>query len=67
MKYTLKREFIDGWDFTETDDHGNPIMYSTYEDAEESLNAYIDDINEAYAKGYLAAPYQNDVGVFEVW
>ena len=64
-KYCMAREFLYGWDYTEFDDNGNVITYSTKKEAEKELRDYINDVNEAHKNGDLSDPYSDDCKIVE--
>lgn len=64
--YKLQREFIYGWDDTEFDDNEEVITYDTPEEAQASLDDHIKDVNDAYAKGDMDSPYEDDMKVVEI-
>ena len=67
-QFKLEREYIYGWDDTEwwDDNHENPVLYDTKEEAQMSLDSYILDVNYAYKMGGMDSPYQNDMRVTEI-
>ena len=67
-KYAMVRDFIYGWDWSEfSDDEGViPVIYNTREEAQASLDEYIEDVNDAYKSGNMDCEYQNDMAIAEV-
>jgi len=65
-KFALKRNFIYGYDFTEIDDQEHIVFYDSLEDAQSSLDSYIDDVNEAFENGDISEPYDDDVIIVEI-
>lgn len=65
-KFALKRNFIYGYDFTEIDDQERIIFYDSLEDAQTSLDSYIDDVNDAFKNGDLSEPYNDDIIIVEI-
>lgn len=65
IKYKHQRYIGNDWEDTEHDEEGNVIVYDTKEEAKASLQEYIDDVNEAYKKGDMDEPYQDDCKVVE--
>ncbi len=63
--YLHIREFIYGWDWTETDENENVVFYNTREEAESELNTYIQDVNREHQNGNIDEPYQDDCKVAE--
>ncbi len=65
--YAHFRKYIYGWDFTEfADDGESPILYASFEDAQESLDKYIADVSRAHADGDMDSPYEDDCKVMAV-
>jgi hypothetical protein len=56
-KYIVETEFLYGWENVWTDEHGNPTVYDTFEDAEAELTDFIADTREDHKAGFLKEPY----------
>ena len=56
-KFEVQTEFLYGWENVWTDEHGNPTVYDTFEDAEVELMDFLDDTLEDYKAGFLEEPY----------
>jgi hypothetical protein len=67
-KYAMVREFLYGWDWSEFDENGQPIIYDNKKKAQASLDEYIKDVNDAYKSGNLQREYadENDMAIAEV-
>lgn len=65
IKYKHQRHIGNEWEDTEHDGEGNVIIYDTKAEADKSLQEYIDDVNDAHAKGDMETPYEDDCKVVE--
>lgn len=59
-KYIVETEFLYGWENVWTDEHGNPTVYDTFEDAEAELRDFILDTVWDFEQGNLEEPYSID-------
>ena len=56
-KYIVETEFLYGWENVWTDEHGNPTVYNTKEEAEAELKDFILDTVVDFEEGNLEEPY----------
>jgi hypothetical protein len=56
-KYIVETEFLYGWENVWTDEHGNPTVYNTKEEAEAELKDFILDTVWDFEQGNLEEPY----------
>ena len=56
-KYEVQTEFLYGWENVWTDEHGNPTVYNTKEEAQAELDDFIADTELDHRLGLLEEPY----------
>lgn len=55
--YFVESMAFGGWSNAEWMDGDKPLVFNTWEDAQEEINQFIKEVNQAYKDGNIHRPY----------